>query len=290
MNSKIAIGTVQFGLNYGVNNKTGVPDFKEVERIFEIAKENNIDTLDTAYNYGKSEEIIGKIEYKIRKEFKIVTKAPKGVNRSNIENYFNESLKRLGVNKIYGYMFHDFEDFKRDNEVIRILNRKKEEGLVLKTGFSLYTPEELEYLLDRRIQFEIIQIPYNLADRRFKKYFKALKEAKIETHIRSVYLQGLFFKEKEELRNILQPFANFNQVLKETSKEIKRSIQSIALNFVLQNQEVDKAVIGIEKAEQLENNIDEAGNGLKEEEMKYLQEKLARIEISKELLIPTNWE
>ncbi|PMP92163.1 MAG: aldo/keto reductase, partial [Hydrogenobaculum sp.] len=60
MIEKIALGTVQFGLDYGINNPYGKIKEDEVFRILDFAKEHRIDTLDTAYLYGDSEKVLGK--------------------------------------------------------------------------------------------------------------------------------------------------------------------------------------------------------------------------------------
>ena len=71
--SKIAIGTAQIGMDYGIANNMGKPDLDEVKKIFDIASKNNIDTFDTALNYGDSEKIIGIIGIS---ESKVITKLP----------------------------------------------------------------------------------------------------------------------------------------------------------------------------------------------------------------------
>ena len=56
---KVALGTVQFGLDYGVTNQHGQVTIEEVESILDFAKINGIDTLDTASRYGNSEQVLG---------------------------------------------------------------------------------------------------------------------------------------------------------------------------------------------------------------------------------------
>jgi ABC-type multidrug transport system fused ATPase/permease subunit len=56
--SKIALGTVQFCLDYGISNQIGQLSLSEAKKILSEAKKNRIDTLDTAIAYGKSEYIL----------------------------------------------------------------------------------------------------------------------------------------------------------------------------------------------------------------------------------------
>ena len=60
MYSKLMLGTVQFGMNYGVANTTGKPSFETVKAILKEAYDGGINALDTAPEYGDSEEVIGK--------------------------------------------------------------------------------------------------------------------------------------------------------------------------------------------------------------------------------------
>lgn len=288
-NCKIALGTVQFGLNYGINNKSGVIDDKSLTDLLNYAFEKGVDTLDTAYNYGNSEERIGKYLSGLNKDFKIVSKAPKGSDSKNIKKYFQESLDKLNSNSLYGYILHDFEDYLNDKEIINALKDLKQKRFINKIGFSIYHPEHLDILFHDKINFELIQFPYNLADRRFEKYFEQLKSKNVEIHIRSVFLQGLFFMTSDELPEKLKPFSKFLDIFNELSKKLNRKIENIAINFVAQNQNVDKIVIGIDNQVQLKSNLEEINNKIDLETLIYIQNELNRIYIPQELLIPSNW-
>ena len=90
--NKLALGTVQFGLDYGITNSTGKVQIREVASILEYAKEKNINVLDTAASYGNSEEVLGKIGVN---HFQIVTKTTSinnGIDKV-IESFY-QSLKK----------------------------------------------------------------------------------------------------------------------------------------------------------------------------------------------------
>ena len=96
--SKLALGTVQFGLDYGITNKLGQVPFNEVSAILNYAKNNNISSIDTAFGYGNSEQILGKIGVD---DFKVVTKtAPFDNNPKKVLRLFYESLKHLKIDKL----------------------------------------------------------------------------------------------------------------------------------------------------------------------------------------------
>lgn len=70
---RIALGTAQFGLDYGISNLGGQTSHSELQAILELASESGIDCLDTAIGYGNSEENLGRAGVD---SFKVVTKFP----------------------------------------------------------------------------------------------------------------------------------------------------------------------------------------------------------------------
>ena len=287
--SKIVLGTVQFGLNYGINNKTGIPTEDELSELLIYANQIGIYTLDTAYNYGESEKRLGKLIEENKLKFNLISKAPKGSNVKNILNYFDECLQRLRATNLYGYLLHDFNDYLNTPQIIKTLYNLRETNAVQKIGFSLYYPEQLEKLFANNIPFDLIQVPYNIADRRFEKYFVELKEKNVEIHIRSVFLQGLFFMDSDELPSKLKSFKELLQKLNDLSNRFNRSIENIALNFVLQNKFINYTVLGIDNIKQLTKNVKESNKKLRDEEIQLIDLEIKKINIPQELLIPSNW-
>lgn len=287
---KLAIGTVQFGINYGINNKTGIIKDDDLMELLSYANDNDINVLDTAFNYGNSEKRLGEFLKEDRYNFKVITKLPKGTNSKNIFEYFNISLKNLNATSIYGYLIHDFKDYLNDKKLFQSLSEIKQNKLAEKIGFSLYHPEELEIILNDKIEFDLIQLPYNLCDRRFEEYFLELKNKNIEIHTRSVFLQGLFFMEPNKLSSKLKPFSTFIKKNNEIKKLLNKSMETIALNFVLQNELIDKVVIGLDNTEQLIKNITASKILLTNDEQNFIHNEILKIEIPRELLIPSNWK
>ena len=273
---KLVLGTVQFGLQYGVNS-AGRPSEEAVKGILAAAAEGGIDTLDTSSAYGNSEVILG--ECTTHEEgFKIVSKYPKGA--IPVGEMFNSSLKRLKVEKLYGYLLHHFEVYINDPKVWDEFVALKESGKVQKIGFSLYTPEELDFVLKNNSPFDLIQIPFNIFDKKFLPYMKELHDKGIEIHVRSTFLQGLFFKDREALPEKLKPMKKYLLQLDESSKQSGLSISEIALNYNLQNPYIDGVLIGVDNVEQLKMNLASV--------------KATPIDIEidvkeKELLNPVNW-
>ncbi len=249
--NKLVLGTVQFGLQYGVNS-AGRPSADAVKSILAEAARGGISTLDTSSAYGNSEEILGE-SITPDEHFRIVSKYPKG--ETPVGEMFDGSRTRLKVERLYGYLLHHFEVYRNNPGVWDEFLALKESGKVQKIGFSLYSPEELEFILDRNSPFDLLQVPFNIFDRKFLPYIKELHEQGVEIHVRSTFLQGLFFKDRESLSEKLQPLKKYLLMLDELSRESGLSIAEIALNYNLHNPYIDGVLIGVDNVSQLQANL-----------------------------------
>jgi aryl-alcohol dehydrogenase-like predicted oxidoreductase len=140
---KIAIGTVQFGLNYGIANINGQTSQFEAKKIINTALKYGIDTLDTAAAYGESEKVLGKISIQ---GFDIITKIPPipsiDINGTDwVINNIKQSQDRLQVQNIYGILLHNSADMlgPQGKNIAKGLNIAKSEGLTKKldTPFTI---------------------------------------------------------------------------------------------------------------------------------------------------------
>lgn len=276
MKSKIVLGTVQFGLQYGVNS-AGRPSEEAVKGILSEAAKGGITILDTSSAYGNSEGVLGET-ITPEEKFRIVSKYPKG--ETPVTEMFNGSLNRLKVNQLYGYLLHHFEVFKNNPNVWDEFVALKESGKAQKIGFSLYSPGELEFILDKKSPFDLIQVPFNIFDKKFLPYMKELHEKGVEIHVRSTFLQGLFFKDRNALPNKLLPLKKYLLQLDEFSKYSRLTISEIALNYNLQNPYIDGVLIGVDNVEQLKMNLDSVKNRPIDIEIEVKEQ---------ELLNPVNW-
>lgn len=284
--SRLALGTVQFGSDYGINNLRGRIPKNEVFEILELALAAGIDTLDTAYAYGGSEEVVGEYIKQKGKSFRIVSKLPK-IDPAQAPELFKTSLKRLGVDSLYGYIIHDFNQFRDDPTIWEKLKELKAQQKVKKIGFSLYYPTDLEQLISAGIEFDLVQIPYNVFDRRFEPYFQGLKERKVEIHVRSVFLQGLVFKKPEKLNGVLAGMQNKLETLGRIARDNNKSMMEIALGFALANKLIDGVVLGVDNINNLEEIIAAEKQGcVSGEIMKGIK---ALIENNEDYILPFNW-
>ena len=192
--NKLALGTVQFGCQYGLNSVQPTK-LDEVQSLLEFARESGIHLLDTSPAYGNAEEVLGKVS--ACDNFEIVSKYSD--LSISVEDSFNQTLSQLGAKKLFGYLIHYFDMYQKCPNIWDDFLKLKSEGKVAHIGFSLYEPSELEYLINRKVDFDILQIPMNILDRQFEPYLKELHDRGVILHVRSVFLQGLFFKNRNEL-------------------------------------------------------------------------------------------
>ena len=248
---KIILGTAQFGLDYGITNKSGQVSKSEVKNILDCASRYNIKTLDTASGYGNSEEILGQAGVN---EYQIITKTiplKNGINK--VIDSFYKSLERLDKCQVEGLLNHDIGDIENQHfdELMNKLTKLKKEGLVKKIGFSTYTPEQIDLLLNN-FDFDLIQVPFNVFDNRLIKggQLTALKNNKIEIHARSIFLQGVLLN----FDNLSEYFLKWRGQMESYQLMVKESGMSLleyAINYAQSIQEIDKIIVGVTNKNQL---------------------------------------
>jgi aryl-alcohol dehydrogenase-like predicted oxidoreductase len=285
LSKKLCLGTAQFGLDYGINNSRGKIPENEVFEILDYALDNGIEFIDSAYNYGDSEKVIGKFikSSSKGKKLKIISKLPPS---NNVYEIVEETLNNLCVKKIYGYLVHNFRFFLENPKIWEKLLKLKNKGKTEKIGFSLYYPEE--YYKLEKLEVDVLQIPYNIFDQRFSNLLPEFKEKGIEVYARSLFLQGLVFKNPEELKgNFFKLKARFIY-LNSLSKEFNLPLSSIFLNFATINRNIDKVIIGIDNLNHLKMNID----CLKHQDIvkNFYSNLLELKEEDEDIILPTKWQ
>src|SRR3989338_6269867 len=289
MISKLSLGTVQFGQDYGIANTTGKVSKNEVVEIFDYARRVGIDCIDTAFAYGLSEFIIGEYLRENPSDFKIVSKLPplEQYRPGKVEEFLAQSLQRLRIKQLYGSLLHRFNDILIHDDIWNDLVRLKKYGKVEKIGFSLYSPDELLFLLDKDVGFDIVQVPYSIFDRRFEKYFDLLHKKGVEIQARSVFLQGLAFLDLDDLPASLQMARPQLESLRQIALDRKISIEALCLNFVLSNNQIDKVIVGVDSLAQLKNNVVSIDSMARVQEV-YGQ--LSGVKIERDdILLPYKW-
>ena len=262
---KIALGTAQFGLPYGIANQAGQVTRSAAKAMMQVAAANGIDTLDTAIAYGESEACLGEVG---TQGFKLVTKLPAvpagcdGI-RGWVQAQVNASLTRLGVKAVYGLLLHRPEQLLNADgaAIYHTLQGLKEAGLVQKIGVSVYAPGELQGL-SSRYQFDLIQIPFNLVDRRVQTtgWLRRLKEEGVEIHTRSAFLQGLLLMPQAVRPAKFSPWSDLWNTWHEWLSRHSVSAVQACLAFPLSFSEIDRVVVGADSVSQLEQIVSAAAS------------------------------
>ena len=280
---KLALGTVQWGINYGISNDLGVPSDFELKKILNFSKNNGIKLLDTASTYGDSELRIKKLS---KNEFNIITKISSISNKNSIKKQINNSLNRLGTNSIYGCLFHSPNELIKNNHYWDQINVEKINGKVKKIGYSLYHPNELDYLLNSDIIPDIVQVPFSLLDRKFDSYFEILNKMNVEIHVRSVFLQGIYFLNPDELPKKLIDYVKPLNKLKQIANDCSIEMLDLALNYVLNKNYINYVVIGVVNMKQIEDIFFSSNKKLNKETIRIVEN--IKVE-NKDILNPSNW-
>jgi aryl-alcohol dehydrogenase-like predicted oxidoreductase len=248
---KLAIGTVQFGLNYGVANHSGQMTLEQAREVLALARLNGIADLDTAISYGDAEFRLGQIGVE---GFRVITKLPalpsNTTDASNwIKSQLTASLRRLGCSSIYGLMLHKPADLlgPHGSALRHALQDLQEHGLVEKLGISIYGPMELEELMPL-VPWGLVQAPFNLVDRRLERsgWLARLKEREVEVHTRSAFLQGLLLTPSSALPPKFSPWMGLWKKWQEWQCASPYSALSTCLAFVHSFPEVDRVVVGVD--------------------------------------------
>lgn len=251
---KIALGSAQFGLNYGATNNKGIVSSNEISKILNYACNNDILTLDTASAYGESERNLGNADIDLSK-FRVITKTPPQLRSKEVEIYFRKSLDNLKLNKVYGLLLHRAENILSDvnGTIWHELQNLKKHNLVEKIGVSVYNEAEINELLEK-YEIDLIQLPINVLDQRLLKsnILKRIKNKNIEIHARSIFLQGILL---EKPCNLAKYFAPFKDSLEKWHKFLAEySLTPIegALSFAYSLEVLDYVVLGVTSLDNLQ--------------------------------------
>jgi aryl-alcohol dehydrogenase-like predicted oxidoreductase len=257
----LALGSANFGLDYGVANNSGRISECALSDILSFAQGAGVKVIDTAQAYGDSESRIGAICDD--SQFNFVTKI--GVefkNQSldyNVINSVKKSCRRLNQSRLHAVMLHRPEVLlgDRGRKFIRDLNMLKEEGVVSKVGVSIYSPEILT-AISGLVKLDIVQVPFNVFDQQILSsgWSEKLKSAGVEIHTRSVFLQGLLLMQQPSLPEyfIKNWPAHFDAWYKFLSHNRSYALQ-VALKFALHQDWIDKIVVGVDNVLQLKELV-----------------------------------
>lgn len=266
---KLGLGTVQFGIDYGISNTSGQTGINEVERILRYAEEAGVDTIDTASLYGESEKVLGRTLPE-NHSFRIITKTPKfsvaesaGAALKELDSAFSRSLSDLGVDDLYCLMIHDAGDLcgEFSDEIYQKLRSYKDKGYIKKIGLSAYDEAQVSVVLDK-YAIDVIQIPVNVFDQRLvvSGALKRFKSMGLEIHARSVFLQGVLLMDTVDLPEFFEPARDHHRTYCDCLKDNSLTPLEGALGFVYSLDEIDRVICGVNNLAQFKELADVSEN------------------------------
>lgn len=286
---KLVLGTVQLGLPYGINNTNGQPSFEAAQTLLHEAYKGGVRTLDTADAYGTAIERIGTFHATFEEHFRIITKFHADAE-TNLLIQAPQTLTNLRVQSLYCYQYHRFSDIAAFPHIHAQLLELKAQRVIERIGVSVYTTGEILAASVSPL-IDVIQFPFNLLDnmRLRGDAMRFAKEHGKELHIRSVFLQGLFFKSLLDFPPNLAPLLPHIQRLHRLTESrtfAHWTLQSLALNYALHNPLIDAVLFGVEASTQLAEILASVRPDF-DTKLRQEIEKIVVEEVS--LLNPVNW-
>jgi len=298
---KLALGTVQLGLEYGIANLRGKPSFEKALGILDQAYTGRIRVFDTAAAYGNAEEILGEwiTRNTVGENISIISKlrpnALQNIRVADIPNVIEKelrgSLERLRRERLDGYLLHNADNLYNE-ETLGALEECKAKGLVKNIGVSIYEEGDALYAVHSS-RIDYIQIPYNVLDRRLDQtdFFETARKNRVTVFARSAFLQGLLLMEEDEipahLKEVVLYLKKFNSIAKKHGFTRKEA----AFLFPYTHPGIDYVVFGVDTEKQLDENI-HIVKILETQDFKpcFKELKSEFLHINKSLILPNLWE
>ena len=264
---RLALGTVQFGLPYGVANQQGQVSLPEAAAILTCARKAGLDTLDTAMVYGNSEERLGQIGVQ---DWKLISKLPALPEQAlAVERWVEEAvaicLGRLRVSSLYGLLLHRPADLLTSQGTIlyKSLVNLKQRGWVKKIGVSVYDPEELTTLYPQ-FSFDLVQAPFNGFDQRLvtSGWLARLQQDGVEVHGRSLFLQGLLLMPPEQRPLKFRRWQPLWDAWDSWLAETQISPLQACLGCAWHQTSLDRLVVGVDSLSHLQEILAVLGDSL----------------------------
>lgn len=296
---ELCLGTVQFGMDYGIRGKKK-PSLSDSLEMLDYAVHSGIATIDTANAYGDAEDVVGAyIEKKqsVRQQVQIISKfRPNLLDDVPEEQYYpimksnlEESFRRLHTDYLDGYLLHSAR-YIYDDAIIETLVRLKNEGYVKKVGVSVYETDEAKRgILHDSLDF--LQIPYSVLDQRMlhSGVFTLAEEHRFPLHLRSAFIQGLVLMAPDEVPLFLREKATpILQQIDSICRGVGLTRVQLAIGFVRQQPSVSHLVFGVRNLAQLQEDISVFQQKLSSDVMAELEKLFSNI--SPDIVMPSLWK
>ena len=196
--SRVVLGTVQLGMDYGIANHQGKPDEETAKAIVATAWEGGVRHFDTAQAYGESEAVLGRVlgSLGILNEARIESKLSIEMDPADlieVAESIERTFERLGTDRLWCMMLHrsHWLDW-WDEGLGELLKGNRDRGRFQHLGVSINSPSEAARCLAHP-DMEVLQVPCNAWDQRPVR-LGVVEDAHRNGQlccVRSIFLQGL---------------------------------------------------------------------------------------------------
>ncbi len=255
---KLALGTAQFGLKYGIANNSGQVQQQDVQQILGVARSAGLNTLDTAIDYGSSESALGSAGVD---DWQVISKLPAVPDDISdpaawMQQQVEESLERLGIAHLSALLLHRPAQLLDDKgaATYRGLEHLRASGLVDRIGVSVYAPDELDALWAKFDAFDVVQAPLTILDRRLLSsgWLERLHDQGVEVHTRSAFLQGLLLLNAAQRPHQFSRWDELWQQWDNWLLENQTQALQACIAFPLSLSTISRVIVGVESLEQLQ--------------------------------------
>jgi aryl-alcohol dehydrogenase-like predicted oxidoreductase len=248
------LGGAQFGNHYGVRNALGPVGFDPTKEVLRTAWKNGINRIDTAANYGRSEEYIGRyLRNTLDQSWIVTTKV--SCPASEIEVAVKRSIERLGQHPNL-LLAHNAKQYLLDSGFRKQLRLVAKKYKIEEIGVSFYDPAEI-LVLGKNWVPDVIQIPINILDNRFQESgcLDRMKELGVSVHARSVFLQGLLFLPQIEIKRRFPSAELAVDKLNSIASAQNVTVPGLSLLSVWANKAIDIVILGASSTKELVESI-----------------------------------
>lgn len=248
---KLGLGAAQFGSDYGLTNITGKVKECDVREILQYAFNNNVVCIDTAAQYGDSENVLGKLG---TLNFDIFTKL--FFVNGKFQTTLDDSLVKLNRSTAAGVLLHNTDQLRSEEILLAIaeLIEFKNLGKVSQIGLSIYNPNLLK-LLDEHIlrAIDLVQAPCNIFDQRIlsQEILGILDSNNIKLHARSIFMQGVALQSTQKLPLYFSRWSNYLLQFSKWCDEKNISKLEVCLQWIKQQSVIDTAIVGVTSLNEL---------------------------------------
>jgi aryl-alcohol dehydrogenase-like predicted oxidoreductase len=243
---------------------------QQAETILNAVLDAGINFIDTANDYGRSEEFIGKYLAHRRGEFILASKcgckvlphdgdADETVHEWTRENLFrglHESLQRMKCDVIDIMQLHNPPvEACEQGDLVRVLQDMRQQGKIKFTSISTTLPHLPTYI--KWGVFDSFQIPYSALERDHEDWISQAAQAGIGIIIRGGVARG---EPGAGLGNT-ERWAKFEAAQLDDLRQPDESRTSFLLRYTLSHPHANTIIVGTLKPEHLHENIAIAARG-----------------------------